>query len=52
MQVDAPGHRVSVGSGSAYDLFTRELRQAGIVRLPGAGPALAAVRDGEAEVAV
>ena len=51
-QVDAPGHRVSVGSGSAYDLFlSRELRQAGIVRLPGAGPALAAVRDGEVEVA-
>jgi polar amino acid transport system substrate-binding protein len=51
-QVDAHGHRISVGSGSAYDLFlTRELRQARIVRLPGAGPALAAVRDGEAEVA-
>jgi polar amino acid transport system substrate-binding protein len=51
-QVDADGHRVSVGSGSAYDLFlTRELRRAGIVRLAGAGPALAAVRDGEAEVA-
>jgi ABC-type amino acid transport substrate-binding protein len=52
LQVDADGHRVSVGSGSAYDLFlTRELRRAGIVRLPGAGPALAAVRGGGAEVA-
>jgi polar amino acid transport system substrate-binding protein len=51
-QVDAPGHRVSVGSGSAYDLFlSRELRQARIVRLPDAGPALAAVRDGGVEVA-
>jgi len=33
--VDQPGHRVTVGKGSAYDLFlTRELRQAEIVRAP------------------
>lgn len=51
-QVDAQGHRISVGSGSAYDLFlTREIRHADIVRLQGAGPALAALRSGEVEVA-
>jgi polar amino acid transport system substrate-binding protein len=51
-QVDRPGQRVSVGSGSAYDLFlTRELGQAQVVRLAGAAPALAAVRAGEVEVA-
>ena len=51
-QVDRPGHRISVGSGSAYDLFlSREISQAEIVRLAGAEPALAAVRAGEAEVA-
>lgn len=51
-QVDAPGHRISVGAGSAYDLFlTREIQQAEIVRLQGAGPALAALRAGEVEVA-
>ncbi|MGJ7603440.1 transporter substrate-binding domain-containing protein [Variovorax sp. LT1R20] len=51
-QVDAQGHRISVGSGSAYDLFlTREIKHAEIVRLQGAGPALAAVRSGEVEVA-
>ena len=34
-EVDRPGHRVTVGKGSAYDLFlTRELRQAEIVRAP------------------
>ena len=33
--VDQPGHRVTVGKGSAYDLFlSRELRQAEIVRAP------------------
>ena len=33
--VDRPGVRVTVGKGSAYDLFlTRELRQADIVRAP------------------
>ena len=51
-QVDRPGQRISVGSGSAYDLFlTRELRHADIVRLAGAAPALAAVRAGDVEVA-
>ena len=51
-QVDAKGHRISVGAGSAYDLFlTREIQHAEIVRLQGAGPALAAVRSGEVEVA-
>ncbi|WP_344314721.1 ABC transporter substrate-binding protein [Fodinicola feengrottensis] len=51
-QVDCPGQRISVGSGSAYDLFlTRELHQAEIVRLQGAPAALAALRNGEVEVA-
>jgi polar amino acid transport system substrate-binding protein len=51
-QVDRRGHRISVGAGSAYDLFlTREVSQAEIVRFPGAGPALAAVRAGDVEVA-
>ena len=51
-QVDAEGHRISVGSGSAYDLFlTREIAHAEIVRLAGAGPALAALRTGDVEVA-
>ncbi len=51
-EVDRTGHRVAVGAGSAYDLFlTREISQAEIVRFAGAGPALAAVRAGEADVA-
>ncbi|WP_395316296.1 transporter substrate-binding domain-containing protein [Variovorax sp. UC74_104] len=51
-QVDAKDNRISVGSGSAYDLFlTREIKSAEIVRLQGAGPALAALRSGEVEVA-
>lgn len=34
-QVDAKGHRISVGAGSAYDLFlTRELKTATLVRAP------------------
>lgn len=34
-EVDQAGHRVTVGAGSAYDLFlTRHLRQASIVRAP------------------
>ena len=42
-QVDAVGHRVAVGQGSAYDLFlTRELKQAQIVRGAGADGAIAA----------
>jgi polar amino acid transport system substrate-binding protein len=33
--VDQPGHRVTVGKGSAYDLFlTRAIKQAEIVRAP------------------
>lgn len=32
-EVDAPGQRIAVGRGSAYDLFlTREIRQASLVR--------------------
>ncbi|WNF31011.1 ABC transporter substrate-binding protein [Streptomyces sp. C11-1] len=51
-QVDREGTRISVGSGSAYDLFlTRGIRRAEIVRFQGAGPALAALRAGEVEVA-
>ena len=51
-QVDGAGQRVSVGAGSAYDLFlTRELRQAEIVRLQGAAAAMAALRSGQVEVA-
>jgi len=51
-QVDLAGHRISVGAGSAYDLFlTREIRQAEIVRLQGAAAALAALRSGQVEVA-
>ncbi|MGO4611882.1 ABC transporter substrate-binding protein, partial [Variovorax sp. 2RAF20] len=34
-EVDQPGRRVTVGKGSAYDLYlTRELRHAEIVRAP------------------
>jgi ABC-type amino acid transport substrate-binding protein len=34
-EVDAPAHRVTVGKGSAYDLYlTRELKHAQIVRAP------------------
>jgi polar amino acid transport system substrate-binding protein len=51
-QVDSAGRRISVGSGSAYDLFlTREIRYAEIVRCQGAPAALAALRDGSVEVA-
>ncbi len=51
-QVDSEHHRISVGSGSAYDLFlTREIRHAEIVRFRGAAPALEAVRTGDVEVA-
>jgi len=51
-QVDSPERRISVGSGSAYDLFlTREIRQAGIVRCQGAPAALAALREGAVDVA-
>ncbi|WP_369655739.1 transporter substrate-binding domain-containing protein [Variovorax sp. V213] len=51
-QIDRAGQRISVGAGSAYDLFlTREIRQAEIVRLQGAAAALAALRSGQVEVA-
>jgi polar amino acid transport system substrate-binding protein len=50
--VDVAGRRVSVGSGSAYDLFlTRELAHAEIVRFPGAQAALDALRAGDVDVA-
>lgn len=52
VQVDSPGQRISVGSGSAYDLFlTRAIKHAEIVRLQGAEPVLAAMHAGEVEVA-
>ena len=51
-QVDRAAQRISVGAGSAYDLFLiREIRQAEIVRLQGAAAALAALRSGQVEVA-
>ena len=51
-QIDRAGQRISVGAGSAYDLFlTREIRQAEIVRLQGAAAALDALRSGQVEVA-
>jgi polar amino acid transport system substrate-binding protein len=51
-EVDRQGHRISVGAGSAYDLFlTRDIRQAEIVRMQGGAPALAALREGRVEVA-
>lgn len=51
-QVDREGTRISVGAGSAYDLFlTREIHRAEVVRLEGAPRALAALRAGEVEVA-
>ena len=51
-QIDAQGHRISLGAGSPYALvLTRQIQQAEIVRLQGAGPALAALRAGEVEVA-
>ncbi|MFF6910657.1 transporter substrate-binding domain-containing protein [Streptomyces sp. NPDC012389] len=51
-EVDVKGTRISVGSGSAYDLFlTRAIENAEIVRRQGAPAALAALREGEVEVA-
>lgn len=51
-QVDTDGVTISVGAGSAYDLFlSREIGRAGIVRLPGAPAALAALRAGDVGVA-
>ena len=50
-QVDAPGHRVAVGKGSAYDLFlTRALKSATLVRAEGAPGAKAAFDDQRLEV--
>lgn len=44
-EVDRPGLRVSVGRGSAYDLFlTRALRQAELVRAPTSPEAIALFR--------
>jgi polar amino acid transport system substrate-binding protein len=51
-EVDRTGQRIAVGSGSAYDLFlTREIKQAEIVRMASAPAVLAALRDGQVEVA-
>jgi polar amino acid transport system substrate-binding protein len=51
-EVDQSGHRIAVGSGSAYDLFlTRTIVAAELVRVNGARAALDAVRAGEVEVA-
>ncbi|MFI1186256.1 transporter substrate-binding domain-containing protein [Streptomyces californicus] len=51
-EVDREGVRISVGAGSAYDLFlTREIRRAEVVRRVGAPRALAALRAGEVHVA-
>jgi polar amino acid transport system substrate-binding protein len=47
-EVDADGRRISVVSGSAYDLFlTREIRQAEVVRYERAQASIAAVRNGD-----
>jgi polar amino acid transport system substrate-binding protein len=51
-EVDRDGHRVSVVSGSAYDLFlTRETRRAGIVRFDRADASIAAARAGDVDAA-
>jgi polar amino acid transport system substrate-binding protein len=51
-QVDQAGHRLSVGAGSAYDLFlTRAIGAAEIVRFIGASAPLSALRDGDVEIA-
>lgn len=51
-QVDAPGMRVVVGAGSAYDLFlSRELKQASIVRAPTSPTVVATFLESQAEVA-
>jgi polar amino acid transport system substrate-binding protein len=51
-QVDSAGHHISVGAGSAYDLFlTREIRHAEIVRFRGAEATLEALRTGDVEIA-
>jgi polar amino acid transport system substrate-binding protein len=51
-EVDAPGHRIGVGAGSAYDLFlTREIHRAELVRVQGAQAVLSALRAGQVDVA-
>jgi polar amino acid transport system substrate-binding protein len=51
-QVDAPGVRVVVGAGSAYDLFlTRELKRATIVRVPTSPAVVDAFAEQRLEVA-
>jgi polar amino acid transport system substrate-binding protein len=51
-EVDRAGHRISVVTGSAYDLFlSRRIRQAEIVRFERAGASIAAARAGEVDVA-
>jgi len=51
-EVDRAGHRISVGSGSAYDLYlTREIQHAETVRFRGATPALDALLMGDVDVA-
>lgn len=50
--IDTDGRRISVGEGSAYDLFlTRQIAAAELVRFRGAGPAIDALRSGEVDVA-
>ena len=50
--VDRTGTRIAVGAGSAYDLFlTREIRQAGIVRVQGAKGVMDSLHAGQVEVA-
>jgi len=51
-EVDRPGKRVIVGQGSAYDLFlTRDIKEAEIVRVPGAGAVIETLLDDPVAVA-
>lgn len=51
-EVDRPGHRVAVGSGSAYDLFlSRALQTADIERLLNAEAVVESLRAGRVQVA-
>ena len=51
-EVDAPANRVTVGKGSAYDLYlTRELKQAQIVRAPTSPTVVATFLEQGLEVA-
>lgn len=50
--VDAPGHRVIVGQGSAYDLFlTRHLKKATVLRVNSSQGVVQAFLNGDGEVA-